>query len=169
MTTISQIAQQVLDQARTEGWKRAQVKAACYERKVPNQEREAIYAALGMAHTSPSQAASDAETWARARRRRPRPLFGNMDLSFPARDRLTGEHLAAGTRVIGFKVGGQWEFTAEPVAPEDFRKACEALLLSNDDDDGYDLDHEDLDLLAEFGRRYPRFAVSIGCDVPGLD
>ena len=90
-----------------------------------------------------------------------------MELKYPAKDALTGRQLDAGTEVCGVKVGGRWDFTAEPVDTKTFRKLTEAMLLSLEDVP--DLDHEDYTLLAAFGQRYERVASMIGCDVPGLD
>ena len=45
-----------------------------------------------------------------------------MTLKFAATDILTGQPLAAGTSVEGVKLGGQWDFTAEPIKREVFLK-----------------------------------------------
>jgi hypothetical protein len=190
MTTISQIAQQVLDQARAEGWKRSQVKAACYERKVPKEEREAIYAALGMAPTGlPNNTPAadrqgpppppddgvgeedgDDDLDHVENPRFPSTVFENMALPWRERDILTGQQLTVGTRVVGCKVFDEcWAVTAELGWWEVFGKLCEALVLSQDRKCHSMLDDEDLELLAEFGRMYPHFRQQIECKVPGLD
>ena len=97
---------------------------------------------------------------------------GQFALRFAAKDCLSGKQLEAGSIVTGVKLGGQWDFTAEPISLQDFRKLREAMLISLDPDEGGpdgQLDHEDYYILAEFGAKYPHVASMIGCEVPGLD
>lgn len=168
-------AQQILETAKSEGWKRKQVKEACYAHKIEIAQREAIYAALGMAATGPAQAAEVAQ----AAPEQPEPIaaqtkeaaFGNMTLKFAATDKLTGETISAGTRVIGVRLGGEWDFTAVRTNAANFRKACEAALFSNDPEEGGpngNLDSDDYRLLASYGNEFPYFQRFIACDVPGL-
>lgn len=166
-------AQQILEAAKSQVWKRGQVKAACYEHKVPVAEREAIYAALGMAPTAaavPSPPTENARPVTTAPA--PRKAKGVMTLKYAATDFLTGSKLEAGTDAIGVKMGGRWDFTAAPgVSLEDARRALEVLLLSMGDDEGGPhgvLDHEDYRTLLQFGERFPYYAARIATEVPGL-
>ena len=77
-----------------------------------------------------------------------------MILKFPAHDILTGAQLRTGTNVVGVKIGGQWDFTAEPITTAEFRKLRTAMLLSHGEDNGQ-MDHEDYELLRIYGLRYP--------------
>lgn len=171
-------ADQIETRAKAEGWKRADVKQACYQNKVPIEAREAIYARLGMAATGPAYTPPIEYQLAEALGL-PEPLvtpsgaaaFGNMLLKFPAKDALTGTDLSAGQRVIGFKSGGGWNFTTADVGMKDFRKAIEAAALVNiahDEGGQCECDHEDYLLLEDFGGRFPHFRKSIWGEVPGL-
>lgn len=161
-------ATEIMQKAKAEGWKRAQVKAACYEFKVPTEQREEIYAALGMAATGPATPAPAPEVAAAPRAETSAAdNFGNMTLKFPAIDKLTGLPLPAGTRVIGVRLGGEWDFTAVRTDPKNFRKACEAALLSNSPDGG-ELDSTDYRLLASYGKEFPYFQKFIAIEIPGL-
>lgn len=165
-------AQQILDSARTNNWNRKQVKQACFDHKIDLAERESIYAALGMAPTGPAQVVGQpAAKSATAISPVATPIArrGNMTLKFPAQDCLTGLPLEAGTDVTGVKLGGTWDFTAEPIGAGEFRKLREAVLTSMDDEAEQILDHEDYSLLAEFGRKYSHVAAIIGVEVPGLE
>lgn len=168
-------AQQIIDVAKAEHWKRKQVKEACYQHKISLEEREAIYASLGMAPTqaapTPEPEPEPAPRVIRHEGPKPAKPFGNFTLKYDAVDKLTGKTLVAGTRVIGFKIGGEWDFTAEQTDEGTFRKVCEAALFSNGVDEGGpdgELDSDDYRLLASYGNEYPYFTRFIACHVPGL-
>lgn len=133
-------------------------------------DRDAILEALGFAPTQAQEPVAPAIAKAVPT---PTPVLklarGELILKYAAQDCLTGDELVAGSVALGLKIGGGWDFTAEPIGLAEFRKLREAMLLSFSDDPANELDHEDYYILEEFGAKYPRVAAMIGCHVPGLE
>lgn len=165
--------EQITEAAKSQNWGNRKLRDALFTAGLKSRFDEAL-AAIGRPRT-PQPATSVAQPPSIAPLESTHasvPKFGNMTLKFPAKDVLTGRPLAAGTRVIGLKVGGGWDFTTEPIGVAEFRKLREAMLLSLDPDEGgtlHELDHEDYRLLEDFGNRYPEVAAMIGVAVPGLE
>jgi len=66
-------AQQIIETAKSEKWKRKQVKQVCYSHKVPVEEREEIYAALGFAPTTTTTTTATTEATSKVEVAKPVP------------------------------------------------------------------------------------------------
>ncbi len=160
------------EKAKTEEMTNKQIKAACFEAGIGNDGYRVVREMIGKpikketkkempVYIPPQPGPTN----------RPTPN-GTVPLKYPANDSLSGLPIKVGTQVISLKIGGQWDFTAEPIDRTDFRKLREAMLISLDPEEGGlngQLDHEDYYILAEFGEKYEHVRLMIGCNVPGLD
>lgn len=168
-------ANEFVAQSKTHGWNRKQTRNELYRLNDPAlwAQRDEILTALGFAATAQPVAAAQpaVATLVTQPIAPPAPRLGKgqFTLKYPAQDCLTGEQLAAGTIVTGVKLGGEWDFTAEPISYADFANLRDAMLHTFTEDEDPQLDHEDYYLLQEFGTKYPHVRAMIGCDVPGLD
>lgn len=170
---INQRIAEFIADAKASGWSRKETRDQLYRINDPVvwARRNEILTALGFAPAPQPQPAVAAPA-PQPVTAQPKLAKGEMLLSYPAKDCLTGAELAAGTKVVAVKLGGEWDFTAEPISFRDFKHLREAMLFSLGDEEGGPdglLDHEDYAILAEYGGKYPHVAAMIGCAVPGLD